>query len=131
MSYTKLQTYTKKPITEEKSYLKDTPNDNAFGLLKQSAFLSTAEAEHKKCFLLHSYENEIHFFVKRLLKGISAVTDDDGEIEHYLFEDSERFDEKHLLWACFDLLIKADLTIEIIKRERMHLLGEVIKHQSS
>lgn len=130
MSYTTVGTYIQLPKSGGKRYFKDQESDDAFGWFKKSAFVNTSEAENEKAFLQHSYENEIHFFVEKLLNGMKTVSDEDGEIEQYIFEDEERFDERHLLWACFDLLIKADLTIKQIKKERMELIRMSLKSES-
>ena len=79
----------------EKWYLKDSNNDLAFGFLRTSAFSETDEDCFQRCFLRNSFECE------------------------------QDFDTKRLLWACMDLLIKADLTISEIKKERMKLLHRV------
>ena len=129
MSYTRLKTYIRRP-DNSKSYIKDSPNDNAFGLLKCSAFGLSSEEDNKNTFQQYSYENEINLFAERLLNGMSTVLDEDGEIERYIFEDRESFDERHLLWACFDLLIKADLTIKQLKQERMDMVNGLIEARS-
>lgn len=126
MSTTKIKTYTVKP-KGGKSYSKEIVEDLALGFLKNSVFVNTTEDDFYKGFGQVSYENEIHCFVSRLLDGISAITDEDDEISQYVFEDKQFFDQKHLLWACFDLLIKADLTIGEIKRQRLELLRELEK----
>lgn len=127
MSYTKIKTYVVRPKDKSKCYFEDTEIDNALGYLKSSAFVNASDEANRKAFLQHSYEHEIHLFAERLTNGMSAVYDDDGQIEQYVFEDKERFDERHLLWACFDLIIKADLTISTLKRARMELLQQNVK----
>ncbi|MGN0602215.1 MAG: hypothetical protein ACI4I7_05840 [Oscillospiraceae bacterium] len=124
MSTTKIKTYTVKP-KGGKSYLKDIDKDLALGFIKKSVFVNTSEDSFQKSFEQVSYENEIHCFVSHLLDDLSFLTDEDDEISQYVFEDEENFDIKHLLWACFDMLIKADLTIGEIKRQRMELLREI------
>lgn len=130
MSYTRLKTYIRRPKDNSKSYIKDSPNDNAFGLLKCSSFGLSTEKEIKNTFQQYSYEYEINSFVERLLNGMSTVLDEDGEIERYIFEDKDSFDERHLLWACFDLLIKADLTIKQLKQQRMDMVKGLIDARS-
>ena len=128
MSYTRIKTYLIRP-NGSKSYMKDVQNDNAFGLLKESVFSQTSDKDNEKSFMQYSYENEVSTYVQRLLNGITAVTDENGEIAQYIFEDKENFDEKHLLWACFDMLIKADMTIKQIKQNRIEMLEKLIKAQ--
>lgn len=74
---------------------------------------------------LHMIDNEIQIFVQQLVEGIHMELDKDGMISAYTFECEQDFDTKRLLWACMDLLIKADLTISEIKKERMKLLHRV------
>ena len=97
----------------------------AFGFLRTSAFSETDEDCFQRCFLRNSYENEIQIFVQQLVEGIHMELDKDGMISAYTFECEQDFDTKRLLWACMDLLIKADLTISEIKKERMKLLHRV------
>lgn len=129
VSNTKIKTYTERP-KGGKSYSKDVEEDLALGFLRNSVFINTSEDDFQKGFGQNSYENEIHCFVSRLLSGMSILIDETNEISHYVFEDKQLFDEKHLLWACFDLLIKADLTIGEIKQERMELLRKLMTVQS-
>ena len=110
-----------------KVYFKNDDGDMALDLLKKSAFVQTTVEDSDKCFMQRSYENEVHQFVERLLDGISGIIDENNEIRAYCFEDSQDFDERHLLWGCFDLLIKADLTIKTIKESRMEILNEKMK----
>ena len=127
MSWTKIKTYIVRPKDGSKCYAKDTAEDNALGFLKTSAFVKTTAEEHQDSYMQDSYEAEVNFFVERLLDGISTVFDEDGEIESYIFEDENKFDERHLLWACFDMLIKADLTIKELKKSRMEMVGKLIE----
>ena len=130
MSYTRIKTYLIRP-NGSKSYMKDVQNDNAFGMLKGSAFSQTSDKNNEKSFMQYSYENEVDTFVQRLANGITAVTDENGEIAQYVFEDEESFDEKHLLWACIDMLLKADITIKQIKQDRIKMLERLIRSQPS
>lgn len=110
---------------------KNQDSDHALGLLKSSAFRKTTYAELEKCFLQLNYEHEVHCFVEKLLSGLGAIENEEtGEITAYIFEDKEVFTERHLLWACFEFLIKADLTICEIKHERMELLHQLAKAKS-
>ena len=79
----------------------------------------------EKWYLKNSYENEIQIFVQQLVEGIHMELDKEGMISAYTFECEQDFDTKRLLWACMDLLIKADLTIGEIKKERMKLLHRI------
>lgn len=124
MSYTRLKTMLTIKGNNTPLYKENAP-DHALGLLKNSAFAKTDHESADRCYSQHSYEHEIACFVEKLMKHIEAAEDTEtGRICEYSFSDEERFDEKHLLWGCFDLLIKADLTIGVIKQERMELLKE-------
>ena len=130
MSFTRLKTYFELKNGEQKIYTKDMPNDLALGLLKGSVFEATTDDEAELRFAQHSYENEVSQFVKRLMDGIESVCGESGETFEYRFFTDEYFAENKLLWGCFDLLIKADLTIGTIKHERMELLKENIALRS-
>lgn len=130
MSWTKIKTYIARPKDGSKCYAKDTAEDNALGFLKTSAFVKTMAEEHRKSYMQNSYEFEVDSFVNQLLGGIGMVFDENGEIESYIFETNENFDERHLLWACFDMLIKADLTIKQLKKNRMELVGKLLKYET-
>ena len=81
---------------------------------------------------MNSYENEVHDFVEKLLNQISAVENSEtGKVDCFIFEDESQFTERHLLWGCFDLLIKAELTIGSLKRSRMKLMQELLKQDNT
>lgn len=126
-TFTKHSRKTKKGIEELKSFSKDRENDLALGMLKDTIFYETDQNKTNDYFQQFSYENEIHNFVESLIERISFTSDKEtGEIESFIFESENDFSEKQLLWACFDLLIKADITINNIKQSRMELLRELM-----
>ncbi len=79
-----------------------------------------------------SYENEIHQFVKRLMNGIGSIektsADRNGEThfrECCYFEDEKSFACNYLLFDCIEMLLKAEITINVIKGQRMELLRKL------
>lgn len=117
---------TAKGNEELKSYTRENENDLALGMLKETVFCETDQKKINDYFQQFSYENEIHLFVEKLIDSIGFTTDKKTEeITSFFFETEENFSEKHLLWACLDLLIKADITIKNIKQGRMELLREL------
>lgn len=119
---------TKNGIEELKSFTRDKENDFALGMLKDSVFCETDQEKMNDYFQQFSYENEIHLFAKKLIDSIGFTTDEKTEeITSFFFEREEDFSEKHLLWACFDLLIKADITINSIKQSRMEQIRELMQ----
>lgn len=77
-----------------------------------------------------SYENEIHEFVQRLMDGIGScekpTSDGSGRV-CYFFEDEKQFSSNYLLFDCIEMLIKAEITIGIIKHQRLELMKETLK----
>ncbi|MBO6310601.1 MAG: hypothetical protein J6N70_17525 [Oribacterium sp.] len=104
----------------------------ALGLLSDSVFTQPVSAEHDRYFQQNNYEYEVHLFVEKLLNQISAIENADTEtVDYFIFEDSDSFSERQLLWGCFDLLIKAELTINSLKRSRERLLREQVKQRNT
>ena len=76
-----------------------------------------------------SYENEIHQFVERLMNGIGSFektsADRNGD-NHFreccYFEDEKSFACNYLLFDCIEMLLKAEITINVIKGQRLELL---------
>ena len=127
-TYTKHSRKTKSGMEEYKYYIKESKNDLALGKLKDTIFCETDQNKTNDYFQQFSYESEIHHFVESLIERISFTSDKEtGEIESFIFESEDDFSEKQLLWACFDLLIKADITINNIKQSRMGLLRELMQ----
>ena len=71
-----------------------------------------------------SYENEVHQFVKTLTDGIGSF--DKGGRECYYFKDEKDFACNYLLFDCIEMLIKAEITINVIKEQREKLLKDLI-----
>jgi len=93
---------------------------------------SVTEVKYDRYFQHNSYENEVHDFVEKLLNQISAVENSEtGKVDCFIFEDESQFTERHLLWGCFDLLIKAELTIGSLKRSRLKLMQELLKQDNT
>ena len=104
----------------------------ALGLLNDSVFTQPVSAEHDRYFQQNNYEYEVHLFVEKLLNQISAVeSSETGKVDCFIFEDESQFTERHLLWGCFDLLIKAELTIGSLKRSRLKLMQELLKQDNT
>ena len=83
-----------------------------------------------------SYENEVHEFVKRLMDGIGSAekstSDRNGERvkrECYFLEDEKDFACNYLLFDCIEMLIKAEITINVIKEQRRNLLKQTLKNE--
>ena len=105
---------------------------HSIGLLNDSVFTEPVSTEHDRYFQHNSYENEVHDFVEKLLNQISAVENSEtGKVDCFIFEDESQFTERHLLWGCFDLLIKAELTIGSLKRSRLKLMQELLKQNNT
>ena len=105
---------------------------HSIGLLNDSVFTEPVSTEHDRYFQHNSYENEVHDFVEKLLNQISAVeSSETGKVDCFIFEDESQFTERHLLWGCFDLLIKAGLTIGSLKRSRLKLMQELLKQDNT
>lgn len=104
----------------------------ALGLLNDSVFTQPVSAEHDRYFQQNNYEYEVHLFVEKLLNQISAIENaDTATVDYFIFEDKDSFSERQLLWGCFDLLIKAELTINTLKRSRERLLREQLNQRNT
>ena len=79
-----------------------------------------------------SYENEIHEFVKRLMDGIGncekPTSDGSGRVCYY-FGDEKQFSSNYLLFDCIEMLIKTEITINVIKEQRRNLLKQTLKNE--
>ena len=79
-----------------------------------------------------SYENEVHEFVKRLMDGIGScekpTSDGSGRVCYY-FGDEKQFSSNYLLFDCIEMLIKAEITINVIKEQRRNLLNQTLKNE--
>lgn len=102
------------------------------GLLEDPVFAKDTFDEVLAELNERSYENEVHQFVKKLLDGIGSTekitTDRKGEShfrECYFFEDEKSFANNYLLFDCIEMLLKAEITINMIKSGRMELLREL------
>ena len=79
-----------------------------------------------------SYENEIHQFVKIFMNGLGCIekvsADGKGESqfrECYFFGNEKDFACNYLLFDCIEMLLKAEITINVIKGQRMELLRKL------
>lgn len=99
-------------------------------LLNESVFAESKIMELDKYFQQNNYENKVNYFVEKLLNQISTIENPETDkAERFIFEDDVDFIERHLLWSCFDLLIKAELMISNLKRSRAILLNELLQQK--
>ena len=99
------------------------------GLLDEPIFAHETTEEVFAELNERSYENEVHQFVKILMNGLGCIekVSADGKDENqfrecYFFGNEKDFACNYLLFDCIEMLLKAEITINVIKGQRMELL---------
>ena len=99
------------------------------GILDEPIFAYDTVEEILAALNERSYENEVHQFVKILMNGLGCVEkvsdDRNGKThirERCYFGNEKDFACNYLLFDCIEMLLKAEITINVIKGQRMELL---------
>lgn len=107
-------------------------NGKTLGILSDPVFANDDLNVIAETFAERSYERELSDFVDRIRDGIGCIESEEipGKAKEFFFEDKDEFASNYLLFDCMEMLIKAQITINVLKEQRMHLLKENMVHEA-